>query len=97
MLDSLNSLKTEQSTRKQGLRKRGSKQKDCSYNLYRYLHESVTFFSPLGQPIHREVSSKFHHVTGGRTPSLPCIWFHFWFSFESVFHTRAQVFSPSSH
>ena len=97
MLNALNSLKTEQSTRKQGLRKRGINQKGCSCNLYKYLHKSITFFAPVGQPIHREVSFKFHHVAGGRTPSLPCIWFHLWFSFESSFHTCAQILSPSSH
>ena len=36
-------------------------------------------------------------MAGGRTPSLPCIWFHLWFSFESSFHTCAQVLSASSH
>ena len=87
LLNDLNSLKTEQSKRKQGLRKSSNKQKGCNYNLLKICIKASPSF-----PLWASSSiKKFHLTTRGKREEHPC------FSASvstSVSHSRA-VFKHS--
>lgn len=68
LLNDLNSLKTEQSQRKLGLRKSSNKQKGCNYNLLRIGTEASPSF-PLWAS---SSTKKFHLTTHGRREEHPC-------------------------